>query len=96
MLPGVYLNRSMIHLAMQHPQLAEADAYHARALLESKGNVRGPTTKLGNTKLAEARALSAEGKAAQARAAAAQAAAELESTIGADHPDTQSARRLAQ
>jgi serine/threonine-protein kinase len=95
-LPGVYLNRSMIHLAMQHPELAEADASHALALLESKGNVRGPTSKLGNTNLAEARALSAEGKTAQARAAATQASAELEGTIGADHPDTQSARRLAQ
>jgi len=95
-LPGVYLNRSMIHLAMQHPELAEADASHVRTLLESKGNVRGPTSKLGNANLAEARALSAEGKMARARAAAAQASAELEVTIGADHPDTQSARRLAQ
>ena len=95
-LPGVYLNRSMIHLAMQHADLAEADASHARALLESRGHVRGITSKLGNANLAEARALTAQGNTAQAQAAALQALTELEGTIGADHPDTQAARRLAQ
>lgn len=95
-LPGAYLNRSTIHLAMHHADLAEADASHARALLESKGHVRGITSKLGNANLAEARALAAQGNTAQARATASQALAELEPTIGADHPDTQAARRLAQ
>jgi serine/threonine protein kinase/tetratricopeptide (TPR) repeat protein len=95
-LPGVYLNRSTIHLAMEHADLAEADASHARALLQSKGHVGGITSKLGNADLAEARALAAEGKTPQARAAASQALAELKGAIGVDHPETQTARQLAQ
>ncbi|UWZ86812.1 serine/threonine-protein kinase [Occallatibacter riparius] len=95
-LPGVYLNRSMIYLAMQRPDLAEADASHARALLESKEHVHGNTSKLGSANLAEARALAAEGRMTEARTAASQALVQFEGSIGADHPDALAARRLTQ
>jgi hypothetical protein len=46
--------------------------------------------------LLEARALAAEGKTEQARNAAAQALTQLQGSLGPDHPDTQSARHLAE
>jgi hypothetical protein len=50
---------------------------------------------VGLAQLARGRALAAQGKAAEAREAFAAALAQLEPTLGAGHPDAQTARRLA-
>jgi tetratricopeptide (TPR) repeat protein len=95
-LPGLFTDRSSIDLALGRSEQAEADAGRAIELLlpdEPAGNV---SSKLGRAYLAQARALASEGRSIQARAAASNALAQLESAIGPDHPDTQSARLLMQ
>ena len=95
-LPELYIHRSSIDLALGHTGEAEADAAHALAALQPEMRPGDISSKLGHVYLAQARALAAENKPAQARAAAALALAQLQSSIGADHPDTQSAQKLAQ
>ena len=94
-LPGLYIDRSEIDLALGHADQAEADANQALAALQSRGNSSNASCRLGNAYLAQARAFAAENKEVQAHAAATQALAQLEGSLGADHPDTTSARRLA-
>jgi hypothetical protein len=64
--------------------------------LHANDNFGDISNKLGIAYLAEARALDAQGKSAQARGAASHAVAHLKGSLGPDHPDTQSARRMAQ
>jgi eukaryotic-like serine/threonine-protein kinase len=96
LLPIRYSDRSEIELAMGRANDAEADASRALAAFKPDPNSSDASCKVGRAYLLEARALAAEGKADQARNAAAQALAQLQGSLGPDHPDTQSARRLAQ
>jgi serine/threonine-protein kinase len=95
-LPGLYIDRSAIDLALGHADQAEADAGRALAALQPDAHPGDVSSKIGRAYLSQARALAMEGKAAQARAAASQALAQLQGSVGPDHPDTQSARQLAQ
>jgi serine/threonine protein kinase len=95
-LPGLYLDRSKIELAMGHADRAEADANLAIAMLHPDAHPGDVSSKIGHAYLAQAHALAAEGKTAQARAIATQALAQLQGSLGPDHPDTQSARSLTQ
>jgi hypothetical protein len=75
---------------------AEADANLALAALHTDQPTGGVSRKVGLAYLAKARALASEGKPAQVRAAAEQALAQLEGSVGRDHPDTKSAQQLVQ
>jgi tetratricopeptide (TPR) repeat protein len=95
-LSGLYIDRSEIDLAMGHADQAEADANLALAALHTDRAAGGVSSKVGQAYLAMARALASEGKTAQARTAASQAVAQLQGSLGLDHPDTKSAQQLAQ
>jgi eukaryotic-like serine/threonine-protein kinase len=95
-LSGLYIDRSEIDLAMGHADQAEADANLALAALHTDQPAGGVSNKVGQAYLAMARALASEGKTAQARTAASQAVAQLQGSLGSDHPDTKSAQQLAQ
>jgi hypothetical protein len=92
----LYIDRSEIDLAMGHADQAEADANLALAALHTDQPAGGVSSKVGQAYLAMARALASEGKTAQARTAASQAVAQLQGSLGSDHPDTKSAQQLAQ
>jgi hypothetical protein len=96
LLPNSYVDRSAIDLALERGGKAEADAAQALATLHPDENSGDSSSKLGCLYLAQARALAAQGKSAQARAAARRALEHFQRSLGPDHPDTQSARRLAQ
>jgi len=95
-LPGLYTDRSAINLALERPADAEADAARALAALHADANPAGVSSRLGRAYLAQARALAAQGNNEQARRAAALALAQLQGSLGPDHPDSRSARSLAQ
>lgn len=95
-LPGLYIDRSAIDLALGRSDQAEADAGRALAALHPDEHSGDISSKLGGAYLAQARALESEGKTAQARTAASQALTQLQASVGPDHPNTQSARRLTQ
>ena len=95
-LPNLYVERSVVDLALGRAGDAEADATQALATLHANDNSSDISNKLGIAYLAEARAMDAQGKSAQARLAASHAVGHLKGSLGPDHPDTQSARRLAQ
>jgi eukaryotic-like serine/threonine-protein kinase len=93
-LPGLYVRRSEVDLAMGHASDAEADAEKALSALHADPNSPEISSRVGQAYLAQARALESEGKAAQAHTAASQALAQLQGSIGPDHPDTKGAREL--
>jgi tetratricopeptide (TPR) repeat protein len=95
-LPNLYVERSAVSMALGNARDAEADASQALEILHATDNSNGISSQLGVAYLAQARALEAEGKSEQARSAASHALAQLQGSLGPDHPDTQSARRLAQ
>jgi eukaryotic-like serine/threonine-protein kinase len=96
LMPVRYSDRSEIDLALGRANDAEADASRAIAASHPDQNSSDVSCKLGRAYLLEARALAAEGKTEPARSAAAQALKQLQGSLGPDHPDTQSARRLAE
>jgi hypothetical protein len=95
-LPGLYVYRSRIDLAMGQSAQAEADANLALAALHTDQPTGRVSRKVGLAYLAKARDLASEGKTAQARTAASQALAQLQGSIGPEHPDTKSAQQLGQ
>jgi serine/threonine protein kinase len=95
-LRGLYVYRSWIDLAMGQSAQAEADADLALAALLTDQPAGGVSRKVGLAYLAKARAMAMEGKTAQARIAASQALAQLQGSVGPDHPDTKSAQQLVQ
>ncbi len=96
LLLGLYTDRSAIDLALERAGEAEVDAAEALAALHADANPSDVSSKRGRAYLAQARAMVADGKTEQARIAAAHALADLQGSLGPDHPDTQSARQLAQ
>jgi serine/threonine-protein kinase len=95
-LPSLYVERSAADLALKQLNQSNADADLALAAMHPDKQSNDISRNLGQVYLAQARALAAEGKAADSRAAAARALAQLEGSVGAEHPDTVSARQLAQ
>jgi serine/threonine-protein kinase len=96
LLPAIYTRRSTIELTLGRAAEAEADADRALAELHAAEHPDRASSKSGGAYLAQARALEAEGKTVEARAAASRALKLLLIAVGPDHPDTQSARQLAQ
>jgi hypothetical protein len=95
-LPTLLINRSIVKLAASHPDQAAADASRALSLTQAGTRPGTFSSETGRAYLALGHALQAQGKLVEARAAFLSAAENLQSTVGPDHPDTRSARQLAQ
>jgi eukaryotic-like serine/threonine-protein kinase len=94
-LPALLTRRSAIELEAKHPESAVTDANRA-VRLQSAAQPGMFSSKLGYAYLALGHALQSQGKREQARAAFRSAGEHLQSTLGPDHPDTRSARQLAE
>jgi serine/threonine protein kinase len=94
-LPRFLLRRSELELQMHLWEQAGADATRALGMWQQGVEVGTISSGVGRCSLALGRALQAQGKLDEARAAFASALENLEPTVGADHPDTREARRLA-
>jgi tetratricopeptide (TPR) repeat protein len=95
-LPILLIRRSSIKLQLGDPDDAAADAARGLSSLKETSEPGTYSNIVGRAYLTLARALLAQGKGEEARAAARSAAEHFQSTIGVDHPDTRSARQLAE
>lgn len=89
------MRRSAVELELGRVSDAIADASRALDLSQQASVPASFSNNLGYAYLALGRGLQAQGKQGEARAAFRSAAQHLERSIGADHPDTRTARRLA-
>ena len=94
-LPVLLLRRSAFALESGDAAAARSDAARALALASKNAEPGTPSSRVGRAHLAVARAALALGEASAARAAYAAALKHLEPSLGASHPETQEARRLA-
>jgi serine/threonine-protein kinase len=90
------MRRAEIELQFDHRDEAAEDAAQALSMLQEDAPPGTSSSYLGNAHLVLGRALQAQGKSEEARAAFRSAAENLQSTVGPDHPDTRSARQLAE
>lgn len=95
-LPVFLARRSDIDLQLGHQDQAEADAARGLSILQASAQAGMFSSTLGCAYLALGRALQAQGKHDEAHTAFLSAAEHLQSTLGPDHPDTRSARQLAE
>jgi tetratricopeptide (TPR) repeat protein len=95
-LPILLMRRSTIRLETGHDADAAADANRALTLLQADLSPGTFSAYVGRTYLTLGHALEAQGKSREARAAFRSATENLQNTLGADHPDTRSARQLAE
>ena len=94
-MPMLLLRRSMIELQLARADEATTDAARGLKLLQAAAQPGTFSSSLGRAYLTVGRALQAQGKHEEARAAFASAAEHLQHSLGPDHPDTRSARQLA-
>ena len=94
-LPNLLRHRASIEISLRQFAPAESDARRALQLLLQQSRPGEFSQWIGQAYLTLARCLTAEGREAEGRATAQRAADQLEKSIGADHPDTRSARELA-
>jgi serine/threonine-protein kinase len=95
-LPILLVRRSAVELEAGQRDQAAADAARALDLLPTATQPGTFSCNTGRAYLALGRALQSQGKLDQAHAAFRSAAEHLQSTLGPDHPDTRSARQLAE
>ncbi len=94
LLSALLVSRSGIELKSGQREEAASDARRAIKLLEEREDPSILSSNVGRAYLALALALEAEGKPDEAQLAARKAYANLQTTLGSDQPDTQSARQL--
>jgi eukaryotic-like serine/threonine-protein kinase len=94
-LPSLLRHRASIEISLRQFAPAESDTRRALQLLLQQTRPGEFSQSIGEAYLTLSRCLMAEGREAEGRATAQQAADQLEKSIGADHPDTRSARELA-
>jgi tetratricopeptide (TPR) repeat protein len=94
-LPSLLRHRASIETSLRQFAAAEGDARRALDLLLQQTRAGEFSQATGQAYLTLARCLAAEGRDAEGRVMAQHAADQLEKSIGADHPDTRSARELA-
>jgi tetratricopeptide (TPR) repeat protein len=94
-LPKLLGHRATIETALGQFAQAEGDARQALQLLLQQTRPGEFSQSMGQTYLTLARSITAQGRYMEGRAVAQQAADQLEKSIGAQHPDTRSARQLA-
>jgi len=95
-LPNFLVRRSEIELQLGLTDQAEMDATRALDFLRASGQVGKFSSRLGHAYLALGRALEAQGKREPARNAFLAAAENMQDALGPNHPDTRSARLLAE
>jgi serine/threonine protein kinase len=95
-IPWLLGRRSDVELRLSRPDEAAADASRALSLLQAAAQPGTFSSNLGRAYLSSGCALQAQGKREEARAAFRSAAEHLQNTLGPDHPDTRSARQLAE
>jgi len=95
-LPSLLVRRADIKLKAGRAPEAAADAGRALSLLQSSAPAGTLSSSQGRAYLSLARALEAEGKSEESLAASRSAVEQLQSALGPDHPDTLSARQLAE
>jgi eukaryotic-like serine/threonine-protein kinase len=95
-LPILLIRRSAIEREAALPVQAEEDAARALSQLQAAAQPGAFSSNVGLAYLSLAKALQAQGKGAEAHAAFQSAAEHLEKTLGPDHPDSRSARQLAE
>lgn len=95
MLPVLLCRRVEIELKLREPEPAKADAEKALNLLSTSLGPEMFSTYRGRAYLGLGRALQMENKTDEAQTAFRAAAEQFENTLGADHPDTRTARQLA-
>ena len=94
LLTSLLVSRSGIDLKSGQREQAVSDARRAIKRLEEAEDPSILSSNVGRAYLALAQALEAEGKPDEAQLAARKAYANLQTTLGADQPDTRSARQL--
>jgi eukaryotic-like serine/threonine-protein kinase len=94
LLSALLTSESGIDLKSGQREQAASDARRAIKLLEEREDPSILSSNIGRGYLALALALEAEGKPDEAQLAARKAYANLQTTVGSDQPDTQSARQL--
>jgi serine/threonine-protein kinase len=90
----VLARRAALALASGQQEAARADAARALELERETAEPDARSSWTGRASLILGRALEAGGRLAEAHAAFTEALAHLEPALGADHPETQNARRL--
>jgi eukaryotic-like serine/threonine-protein kinase len=95
-LPTFLVRRSDVELQIGHLDQAEADAVRALTLLHASSQAGTFSSILGRAYLTLGHILQAQGKRGEANAAFRSAVEHLQKTLGPDHPDTSSARQLAE
>ncbi len=94
-LSTLMINKANIEVRSGQYSAGATDAGHAIQLLLAEGSNRVPSSNLGRAYLAQAKAFQGLGKLDQAQAASRDAYANLQTTLGSNHPDTRSASELA-
>jgi eukaryotic-like serine/threonine-protein kinase len=94
MLSTLLVSKSGIELKSGQREESASDARRAIKLLEEREDPSILSSNVGRAYLALALALEAEGKPDEAQVAARKAYANLQTTLGSDQPDTQSASQL--
>jgi eukaryotic-like serine/threonine-protein kinase len=94
LLSTLLVSKSSMDLKSGQLEEAAYDARRAIKLLEDREDPSILSSNVGRAYLALALALEAEGKPDEAQLAAGKAYANLQTTLGSDQPDTQSARQL--
>jgi serine/threonine protein kinase/tetratricopeptide (TPR) repeat protein len=94
-LPNLLRHRASVEMALRQFASAEGDARRALQLSLQQTGPGEFSQSTGQAYLSLARCLEAQGRDSEGRAMAQHAADQLEKSIGADHPDTRSARELA-
>ena len=95
-LSTLLVRRSVVELETGSPNEAASDAGKAVDLLQTRMQPGVLSTGLGRAYLALGHALRAQGKSDAAHAASLAAAENLQDSLGADHPATREAQRLAE
>ena len=94
-MPTLLRHRATIETTLRQFAPAESDARQALQLLLKQARPGEFSQSIGRAYLTLARCLAAQGRDTEGRAMAREAEDQLEKSIGADHPDTRSARELA-
>ena len=94
-LPTLLIRRSQVELKSGDAESAAADARRALDLLHDEANTGIPSSNVGRANLVLAQALGASGGQDEAKPASRSAYANLLTTLGSEHPDTQLSRELA-
>jgi eukaryotic-like serine/threonine-protein kinase len=95
-LPLALVRRSTVELAAERPAQARDDAQQALKLLQAASAPGAFSSIAGRAYLNLGRALQSQGKRDEAEAAFRSAAENLQNTLGPEHPDTRSARQMAE